>query len=165
MIFWLFAIVGVLLILAASTTTGTLTAIGESLGLSLAGKEDSTVGQFTISALADAIQVFEGFYPGSRAYRNNNPGNLEYHNQPGTTGADLQNRQPPGYAIFATYEAGRTALEALIRLRIAQHSAWTLLDFFYSYAPPSDNNDPDGYASTVARLVGVSPDTKLELFG
>lgn len=105
---------------------------------------------YSVESLAAAIQTFEGYYPGTRAYRNNNPGNLKFAGQPGTTGQDDK-----GFAIFATFVDGWNALITLIRKRISQHPTWTILDFFMSYAPPSDNNDTTGYANFVAKTVGA----------
>lgn len=113
----------------------------------------------TIRLMADAIQGFEGWFPGSRSYRNNNPGNLKYtawtHGQ-GATGQDST-----GFAVFPNYETGRAALTSLLMLRVRQHPEWTILDLFNSYAPPSDNNPTAQYAATVAKKAGVTADTKL----
>lgn len=113
----------------------------------------------SIRLMADAIQAFEGWLPGTRSYRNNNPGNLKFttwtHEQ-GATGQDSA-----GFAVFPNYETGRAALTALLMLRVRQHPEWTLLDLFNSYAPPSDNNPTQTYAATVAKKAGVTVDTKL----
>lgn len=105
---------------------------------------------YSVSTLAAAIQTFEGYYPGTRSYRNNNPGNIKFASQPGATGQDDK-----GFAIFDSFSSGWTALITLIQKRIKQHPNWTILDFFMSYAPPSDNNDTSGYASFVAKAVGA----------
>ena len=114
------------------------------------------VGQSIIEKIAIAIQTFEGYFPGSVSFRNNNPGNLKYARQPGTTGQDAR-----GFAIFATFDEGWDALIALLNKRAAQHPEWTLLDLFNSYAPPTDNNNPEQYASFVAEHTGLTPDTTL----
>lgn len=124
-----------------------------------ASQSESSTGGYSINALALAIRTFEGYYPGTRSYRNNNPGNIKFANQPGTTGQDDK-----GFAVFVTYQDGWNALIALIRKRISQHPAWTILDFFMSYAPPSDNNPTQEYAQTVANAVGASSDTQIGLF-
>src|SRR5206468_10792525 len=59
-----------------------------------------------LSAWADAIQEFEGWHPGSRSYRNNNPGNLKGGGQAGAVGQDDE-----GHTIFSSYAAGRKALD------------------------------------------------------
>ena len=106
----------------------------------------------TISELAQAIARFEGFVPGTRAYRNNNPGNLR-------TWGSLP-RDSAGYAIFPTPEAGWAALERQVGLNIAR--GLTLEEFFAGkpgvyagYAPSADANDPANYARTVAGWLGI----------
>lgn len=125
------------------------------------GSDNSSgvTGNFSVKALASAIQTFEGFYPGSRSYRNNNPGNLKFASQPGAVAQDDK-----GFAVFDSYTSGWNALIALIYRRIQQHPTWTVLDFFMSYAPPSDNNPTQQYAQTVADAVGASTSTQLQEF-
>ncbi len=105
-----------------------------------------------LGLLARAIQQHEGFYPGSISYDNNNPGNLQsWSTQIGTS---------RGFAVFPTYEVGYNALRSL--LRASCDNSWTLLQLMNSYAPASDNNDPYGYASILARTLGVTLDTPLD---
>lgn len=108
-----------------------------------------------------AIEKYEGYYPGSRSYRNNNPGNLHYASQQGTTGKDDK-----GFAVFDTYESGYRALKNQIKLAILGKSKYykpemTIIEFFSVYAPSHDNNDPNSYALFVAKEVGVNPQTKI----
>lgn len=112
-----------------------------------------------IELMADAIQRFEGWAPGTRSYRNNNPGNLKYTawtKEQGATGQDTG-----GFAVFPDYETGRNALLSLLLLRARQHPDWTILDLFDSYAPASDGNPTVRYAETVAKAVGVTMDAQL----
>lgn len=105
----------------------------------------------SLISLANAIKAFEGWYPGSRSLRNNNPGNLKFTawtKGQGATGADDK-----GFAIFPDYAAGWWALLALLVLRVRQHPEWSILDLFFSYAPPSEN-DTQKYAAFVAKHVG-----------
>ncbi|MDE2019896.1 MAG: hypothetical protein KGJ13_06140 [Patescibacteria group bacterium] len=103
------------------------------------------------SALAEAIQTEEGYYPGSRAYRNNNPGNLRYAGQYGAIGQD-----GAGFAIFPDYQTGFNALVAQLRLDATRNPQWTLYDFISHYAPASDGNDPFSYVdNVVASLTGA----------
>ncbi len=65
-----------------------------------------------LERLVDGIQKQEGWYPGSRSYRNNNPGNLEYGDfakRHGAIGSDGR------FAIFPDYETGRAATAALAK--------------------------------------------------
>lgn len=103
-------------------------------------KQPAGSGVFTLtgipfSTLADAIQVHEGWFEGSRSYRNNNPGNLRYAGQYEASGQDAQ-----GFAIFPTYDAGRRALIAQLKLDARRHPEWSLWDFVSSYAPATENN-------------------------
>lgn len=115
-----------------------------------------------LEKMAEAIKKYEGWYVGSRSYRNNNPGNLKYNSQKGAIGADTN-----GFAVFGTYQDGWNALINQIDLAFSGKSKlyypeMTLIEFFNVYAPKSDNNDPNAYALFVAQKLGVSPQTKLK---
>jgi hypothetical protein len=110
-----------------------------------------------ISKMANAIKEFEGWVPGSRSYRNNNPGNLKYAGQKGATGQD-----ETGHAIFDTYQSGWNALMNQLKLAFSGTSlfynpAMSLYEFFGKYA---EGNSVQ-YAQYVAGKLGVSPDSKL----
>ena len=123
------------------------------------------LGDF-VSQLASAIQNYEGYYPpgtsaggvsypqGSLAYRNNNPGNL----RPGSlaVGATGSNG---GYAVFPNYQAGWNALLGLIQS--STYYGDTLSQFFQTYAPAADNNNPAAYAAGVAAQLGVDANTPI----
>lgn len=114
-----------------------------------------------ITDLAHAIQSYEGFYPGSRSYRNMNPGNLKYLKQPHTVGHDDKN-----FATFDSYEHGLQALKTMLRnactgVSRVYHPEMDLLAFFNTYAPSSDNNNPDAYAKWVAKHMEIPPSTRL----
>lgn len=100
-----------------------------------------------LSALALAIQEHEGWYPGSRSYRNNNPGNLRFMGQTGAIGVDSG-----GFAIFGNYESGFSALERQIKLDRSRNPQWTISEFISSYAPPVENDDLSYVDSIVQRL-------------
>ena len=112
----------------------------------------------SIVGLAEAIKTFEGFYPGTRAYRNNNPGNLRYTSW--TQGQGATGQDDKGFSIFPDYDTGWRALLALLMLRVRQHPEWSILDLFNSYAPPTEN-DTAQYAAFVAKHVGGDINTKL----
>lgn len=94
---------------------------------------------------------------------NNNPGNL---------------RKPDGsWQKFATPEAGFQALQQDIQYKISGQSTHkipdgpnagtklgpnsTLTDMMRVYAPTADHNDPVGYAATIAKQLGISPNTPI----
>jgi hypothetical protein len=101
------------------------------------------------SAVANAIQAQEGYYPGSIAYRNNNPGNLMYAGQPGATSG------PGGFAVFPDYQTGYNALLNQISLDASRGE--TISQFISKYAPAAGGNDPTTYASNVAAALVLSP--------
>jgi hypothetical protein len=107
----------------------------------------------TVQTIAGTIQNVEGYYPGSLAYSNNNPGNLIYAGQAGATlGAG-------GFARFSTYQDGLDALNNQIQLYAGR--GLTIQQMMNIYAPASDGNNPGAYATQVAGALGVSPDTSL----
>jgi len=110
-----------------------------------------------VPALAEAITKQEGFFPGSVAYRNNNPGNimdLDYYKQTGSFRVKS----------FATLEEGTKALYSLIEKYIGQ--GHTLLSFFAKYAPGGHGaNDPNQYAKNVSQWTGLPLDVPLNTIG
>jgi len=120
----------------------------------------------SIIALANAIKQFEGWYPGSRAYKNNNPGNLKDADGrliPEKDWADdwgAYKLDDKSFYVFGTAEQGFAALVHLLQVRVRQHPEWSILNLFFSYAPPSEN-DTATYAAFVAKHVGGDVNTKL----
>lgn len=101
--------------------------------------------------LAKAHEMHEGYFHGSRSWRNRNPGNLRAGSP-----TDLD-----GFTIFPSYEKGFQALMNDIRAKITGHSAHidysknpTFFDYVNVYAPAADGNDPASYAMAVLRSVG-----------
>lgn len=125
-------------------------------GSSLEGEKPTTV-QF-----AEAIKQHEGWFAGSRSQRNNNPGNIRYAKQIGTTGQDSK-----GFAIFKTYDEGFACLIRLIEnakngKSQVYKSEMTFAEFFGVYAPAFDSNDPHRYAQFVAQKLKVDVDYKIK---
>jgi hypothetical protein len=85
-----------------------------------------------------------------KSVRNNNPGNLRFANQRGSTGKDAT-----GFAIFPTPEAGMVALEKQIRLDMGRGD--TLQKFINDYAPAADKNNPRKYIQFVSEQTGIQP--------
>lgn len=102
-----------------------------------------------LEAIADAIMRFEGWEPGSRSYRNRNPGNLRESVY--GTGKDAD-----GYVIFGSVLDGYFALLVDLRDKLSGKTSTelgkysTLLYFFQVYAPSADHNQPQRYATFVA---------------
>ena len=104
-----------------------------------------------LSKIADAVQKQEGWFPGSRSQRNNNPGNLKFGPRArkfGATHADAQ-----GHAVFPNYGAGRSAMEDLLK----SHSGKSLAEIGKTYA-----EDPN-WARGVAKAAGIDPSKPLGL--
>jgi hypothetical protein len=123
---------------------------------------DTVIVPDYIAMMAAAIQIQEGWYEGSRSYRNNNPGNLRWFSASipwaGATGVDDSN-----HVIFDSYQSGYNAL--IHQLSIAfnntssvYNSSMTLLQFFQKYAEGNQSS----YASNVASALGVLPSTTLD---
>ncbi len=115
---------------------------------------------------AEAIKQHEGFYVGSRSYRNNNPANMRYTNYTASLGAIGQDKD--NFCIFKSYDAGFKALvqfltDAKNNVLIPYKGNPTLLRFFEIYAPSFDNNNPQQYAQAVAKYIGngVTVNTKI----
>jgi hypothetical protein len=116
-----------------------------------------------VDKMAAAIQEFEGWNPGSRSYRNNNPGNLRWFDSiasipwAGATGLDDQN-----HVIFDSYDSGLAALKHQLSLAFMGEShvyslSDTLYDFFGKYA---EGNQAQ-YAEFVASQLNVDPNSTL----
>ena len=104
---------------------------------------------------AEAIKKMEGWFTGSRSYRNNNPGNIR--NKDGD------------YLVFNTPQDGFDYFcDYLTRACEGKHEAYpmggetTLLGFMEIYAPADDQNDPDTYAHFIALRLGVEKTIKIK---
>lgn len=115
-----------------------------------------------IKTFCEAIQTHEGWYQGSRSYRNSNPGNVKYVGQAKAIGQDEN-----GFAIFNNYTDGFNYLMIMVRnacsgLSNVHNPNETILEFFGKYAPSGDGNDVSVYATYVASKVGVSINTQIK---
>ncbi len=94
-----------------------------------------------IESMAQSIGAMEGWNkPGSRARRNNNPGNLRLRSGP---------KDEKGYSIFASEAMGWAQLILDVEAKFRKYPQFTVLRFFERYAPAADGNDPAGYARFV----------------
>ena len=108
-----------------------------------------------ITLFAKAVQEFEGWYEGSKSWRNNNPGNIK----------DVKGN----FKVFKTYEEGFNYLKDYItRACTGRHKAYsptfTIKDFIKVYAPPSENSDASirNYANHIIKKLGVEETTQLK---
>jgi hypothetical protein len=105
-----------------------------------------------------AIARMEGFYAvGSRAQRNNNPGNIEYGEfakSHGAVGIEKTNAHTkPRFAVFETSTAGFVALRALL---VRNYSKLSVKEALAKYAPASEN-DTATYVKNVCDWLGCEP--------
>ena len=109
----------------------------------------------TFEQFVDAIAHFEGFYqPGSRAQRNNNPGNLRSWGK---------NPVIKGFVKFENPEDGWAALRRQAYRNLYERKL-TCYEFFGGkkgiypgYAPDSDGNHSRQYAQFVANRCVIDP--------
>lgn len=121
-----------------------------------------------LDRLAIAHQRHEGWYPGSVAFRQNNPGNLRYRDYQRAYGAEKGDH---GFAKFPSYALGFAALKNDIRAKIIGSSAHidytkhpTFLDYIKVYAPSDDGNNPNSYTQSLIRQLpewNLAPNTPL----
>ena len=113
-----------------------------------------------LQSLAEAIKRVEGYAPGTRAYRNNNPGNIWDGISAGKTSRIWPNLpvDDKGFVIYPSYQAGYDAL--LNDLRIKVNRGMTLEQLITMYAPPSEN-DTAGYVAMVAQQTGLPANVPL----
>jgi hypothetical protein len=134
--------------------------------------------------MAAAIAKKEGWTnKKTLAYTNNNPGNLDYSSEykkydPSVYKQNGNTKQTSRFAVFSKAEYG---FKALIESKIkswadgrmpptetnggkyaSKIGTWsknqppTFLQFFYTYAPPTDSNDPDQYAADVVTTINTN---------
>ncbi|MEL6913989.1 MAG: TIGR02594 family protein [Pseudomonadota bacterium] len=92
---------------------------------------------------------------GSRAWRNNNPGNIisgSFVDAHGAVGSDGV------MAIFPDRQTGRAAIETLLRAK--SYRDLTIREAIFRYAPPNEN-DSAGYVAFVVGETGLAEDTVL----
>jgi hypothetical protein len=120
--------------------------------------EDEDDETIDVPTLREAMIGFEGSRkPGSRGYRNNNPGNLKFANQPEATGAD-----PQGFAIFPSIDAGQRAMDRQLRKNVGRQLTMAEMiegkpGVYPGWAPAAAGNDPDRYINYLADQTGYHP--------
>ncbi|TAJ99768.1 hypothetical protein EPO44_10225 [bacterium] len=106
------------------------------------------------------MQRQEGFFPGSRSYRNNNPGNI----WDGLAEGKARRIWPDipvdseGFLIFPTYEAGRAAFERQLSIKV--NRGLSLEGLLAEWAPASEN-DTAAYVRNVSGWLSIPADVPL----
>src|SRR5512139_3067648 len=95
-----------------------------------------------------------------RGILNNNPTNIEYSPSTPWKGLDT----PPSDGRFARFVKPEWGLRAtlVILANYQKRGLTTLLQMISTWAPPGENN-PDSYAGSVARAMGIHPHTAVDL--
>lgn len=91
--------------------------------------------------LVEAIAHIEGYYTkGTRPERNNNPGDLEFHEwMVAKYGATMETGTPhPRFAHYPNPEIGFKAMTDLLGGK--HYGPMTIRDAINTYAPPTENN-------------------------
>lgn len=107
-----------------------------------------------------AIKKHEGWYEGSRSWRNNNPGNCRYSSVGYLAKYGVVEKDKDNFAIFKDYATGYLYLQNLILEKCRKNPNQNLYAFFEVYAP-SFENDSKHYARIVATAMNVDPSTWL----
>lgn len=112
-------------------------------------------GKDVLYTYADQSQMRRS--QGSRAWRNNNPGNIrpgKFTDSVGDIG------QAGNFAVFPDETTGMDAIIAL--LKTSKYQNKTLAAAISSWAPPSDGNNTSAYQNQVQQAVGVSLNTMVK---
>ena len=110
-----------------------------------------------------AIASYEGFNKtGSRAQRNNNPGNINFSSITIGFGAVLETipagiDETPRFAKFPSEDSGFACLRELLT---RNYLGMSIIAAFNKYAPPTENNT-SAYAQFVCDYTGLALETVL----
>lgn len=115
----------------------------------IASMHEATV---TIQHMNGTTEVRRG---GTRAWRNNNPGNIEAGHRANSLGAIGSDGR---FAIFPDEATGTAAQEAVL---IGVYSGKTIDQTVAAWAPEKDGNDTARYQEFVRKITGLSGDRKI----
>lgn len=107
----------------------------------------------------------------NRGIRNCNPGNIRRSNNSWVGKFTSQESceaagrvWDPDFEVFDTVEHGVRAMGHLLTTYGQSYGLNTVLQVVSRYAPASDDNDTEGYASEVADYLRVAPDTQIDVY-
>ena len=106
--------------------------------------------------------IAEGWAPGSRSWRNSNPGNLR--------SSRLTDQSDDGFAVFPDFSVGWAALELDLWLKCSGRSTsgvtpkTSLYEFVKIYACPATENEHDNYVAILIRWTGARGDAPMSWF-
>lgn len=90
---------------------------------------------------------------GSRAWRNNNPGNVRTSDRSG-----LKIGEAGGFSVYPSHKVGWAALKYVLK---NFYSDKKLGSVFHKYAPAKDENNPEYYSKLVNKFTGLDSDRLL----
>lgn len=133
----------------AGTTTNNATPIQPNPDtINMTPVRAMAVGKDVVFVAADNTQYKQ--VGGTRAWRNNNPGNIrmtEFSRRAGAIG------EAGGFAVFPDEQTGMQAIKKLLRGK--SYNNLTIANAVSRYAPPSENNTV-AYQRSIERLTGLS---------
>lgn len=138
-----------------------LSVLGSSQVYAAASIASSTMvdGQLAVMYIDASNHLTFYMINGSRAWRNNNPGNLKYEDPQYATARGVIGTDYSGFAIFPDYNTGYAALSYCIRDKYKDSS---IEDTMYCFAPPNENNT-EAYIDYLVNSLGggVTRETKI----
>lgn len=116
-------------------------------------------------SIAQFIQQQEGYYPGSRAYRNNNPGNLWDGLSPGKVRRIWPQYplDPQGFLILPDYQTGYALMLGQINIKIGRGE--TLTQLFNEWDSGDASSTRATYVANGTAALGIDPNTPLNAIG
>lgn len=131
-----------------ATTVHNITPIQSVSAPNMTPVRAMAVGKDVVFVAADNTQYKQ--VGGTRAWRNNNPGNIrmtEFSRRAGAIG------EAGGFAVFPDEQTGMQAIKKLLRGK--SYNNLTIANAVSRYAPPSENNTV-AYQRSLERLTGLS---------
>lgn len=96
-----------------------------------------------------------------RGIRSHNPGNIERDGTP-WQGLALDQSGDSRFCVFSDAVSGIRALARILITYQDKHGLGTVRQMIQRWAPPAEN-DTEAYVQQVARAVGVSPDSRIDV--
>lgn len=122
-----------------------------------------------LNKLCMAIQEYEGWEPGSRSFRNENPGNIDFEHQEFAVLETIPKgyNEKPVFACFDTYAHGYGALydlwERICSGKVQEYTSSMTLETAMQVYNGEGQNSID-YAAFIATKLGVPVDTQISTF-
>jgi hypothetical protein len=111
------------------------------------------------------VDAIETLLNGPRGVRNNNPGNIDWIENPSKRWRGMVRKESPEeggrFAIFDSPANGVRAIAQELLLD-ERRGIRTIAGLISAWAPPGENNTP-AYVRAVARAVGVEPDDSIDV--